>query len=77
MENTERYHRHDAAYGKISSHNGRGSYVKLDNGETGFSYNAGMLPLGTEGIFSVVREASGDRHCLVYLDSVCDYCEIA
>ncbi len=73
----EKLQKFDSAYGVVTSHNSKGAYVELDNGEVAFCFSAGNVPINRRIICSVRRPATDERHCLVKLESVCDCYEAA
>lgn len=71
------FERNESAYGVISSRCKRGTFVVMENGETGFCRDAGNVPEGQRVIVTVLRPANEGRRCLLGLDSVCESYEVA
>lgn len=67
------YEKGDAACATVTSHCSKGAFLLLDDGERGFCYQAGNLPVNSKIICSIVRPADNGHSCLVRLDSVCSY----
>ena len=65
------YEKGDAAYGIVSSHDRRGAYIELDNGQMAYSFNAGNVRNNTRVICTVTKSAWDGHYCIAKLDSVC------
>lgn len=69
------YNRGDCCYATVTGHNGRGSYLTLDNGQRAFAYSAGNIRVDAKVLCTVAREAVPGKNILVRLDSICDLYE--
>ncbi len=72
-----RYERNESAYGIVTSRCRKGAFISLENDEVGFCPEAGNIPTGTKVIVTVRKTAMEEKRCILGLDSVCSFYEIA
>ena len=75
MEMEFEYSKGDAVYGTVTSRCKKGVFVTLPNGERGFCYGAGNVPVNARIICSI-KKNSTDLY-LMQLDNVCSVLEVA
>lgn len=68
------YERFDGSFGIVEEKVGKGAVICLENGEYGFSYNAGNLENGAEVYCSILRVQ--ENRCFKYLVSVDNVCDM-
>lgn len=66
----------DECSGTIDSVSRYGAYLTLDNGEKAFSYDCACLPVGTQIICTVLKQAKEGKRKLVGFDSRVDEYEL-
>lgn len=71
---TNGYEKGDCCYATVTRRNSMGTYLKLDDGQNAFTFNAGNLQSGVRILCTIVKTAAmvrPGRRILVRLDSVC------
>lgn len=65
------YVKGDCCYATIAGHNSKGSYLRLDNGQRAFAYNAGNVRIGERILCTIAKSATEHRGALAKMESIC------